>query len=87
MFMDITSIDLFDQNASKAYAEVRLRCTCTDMTDIGLFNQSASKSCAEARFRCTLISLVLVYFSNNIIDLNHIRLRPLETLTYSIFEV
>ena len=27
MFMDITGIDLFDQNVGMTYANVRLRCT------------------------------------------------------------
>ena len=58
MFMDITGIDLFDQNAGMVCAEARLRCT-EDITGIDLLDQNVIMVCAEVRLRCTWISLVL----------------------------
>ena len=38
MFMDITSIDLFDQNVGMARTKVRLRCSWISLVMISLIN-------------------------------------------------
>ena len=57
MFRDITSIDLFDQNADMACAKVRLR--HIDITGIDLFDQIWMLHVQKAQI--TWISLVLIY--------------------------
>ena len=61
--MDITGIDLFDQNAGKVGKQVRLRnymnISCIDLFD--LFDQNVGMACTEARYRCSWLSLVLIY--------------------------
>ena len=61
--MDITGIDLFDQNAGKVGKQVRLRnymnISGIDLFD--LFDQNAGMKCANVRLRCSWISLVLIY--------------------------
>ena len=75
MFIDITSIDLFDQNTCMTCAKVGLRhMDITDIdlfdqkwiwhvpiTSIDLFNQNLGMVCAKATLRCSWISLVLIY--------------------------
>ena len=58
--MDITGIDLFDQNAGKVGKQVRLRYTWI-VSGIDLFDQNAGMKCAKVRLRCTWISVVLIY--------------------------
>ena len=78
MFIESTSIDLFDQNMDMACAKVRLRCPClllkliylikiwvcakVRLRCIGIFDQYMSMACAKGRLRCSWISLVLIYF-------------------------
>ena len=50
MFRDITSIDLFDQNADMACAKVRLR--HIDISGIDLFDQNGGIACTEVRLKC-----------------------------------
>ena len=57
MFRDITSIDLFDQNADMACAKVRLR--HIDITGIDLFDQIWMLHVQKAQI--TWISPVLIY--------------------------
>ena len=52
MFLDITGIDLFDQNVGTACANVRLRCS---------FDQIRDMACVEIRLRCSWKLLVLIY--------------------------
>ena len=60
MFMDITGIDLFDQNVDVACPGSRcfwiLQCT-----GIHLFDQNMGMPCPGIRLRCSWISLVLIY--------------------------
>ena len=51
MFIESTSIDLFDQNMDMACANVRLRCPC-QITEIDLFDQNLGMVCAKVRLRC-----------------------------------
>ena len=46
--MNITGIDLFDQNAGMKCANVRLRCSW-DITGIDLFDQNVGMKCANVR--------------------------------------
>ena len=59
--MDITRIDLFDQNVGMACPEVRLRCSWISLVLIYLIKMWVWH-CAEVRLRCTWILLVLIYF-------------------------
>ena len=59
MLINITGIDLFDQNACMTCAKVRLR--HMDITGIDLFDSNMDMACAEARLRCAWISLILIY--------------------------
>ena len=52
MLMDITGIDLFDQNMTQIFM---------DITDIDLFDQIVGMVCAKVRLWCSWISLVLIY--------------------------
>ena len=58
--MDITDIDLFDQNAGKVDKQVRVRCTCSNK-GIDLFDQNVGMAYANVRLRCSGILLVLIY--------------------------
>ena len=60
MFIDITGIDLFDQNVDLACAEVRHR-MLIDITGIDLFDKNVGMAYANVRHRCSWISLVLIY--------------------------
>ena len=60
MFMDITGIDLFDQNVGVACPEIRLRCSWISLILI-YFDQNVGMAYAEVRFRCLQKSLVLIY--------------------------
>ena len=60
MYMDITGIDLFDQNAGKVGKQVRGQ-IYMNISGIDLFVQNAGMKCAKVRLRCTWISLVLIY--------------------------
>ena len=60
MFMDITGIDLFDQNVSVTCAYVKLRCQWISLVLI-LFDQNVGTACANVRLRCLWISTVLIY--------------------------
>ena len=58
--MEITGIDLFDQNVDLACTEVRHR-MLLDITGIDLFDQKVGMACAKVRHRSSWISLVLIY--------------------------
>ena len=59
MFMAITGIDLFDQNASKVGKQVSQ--IYMNISGIDLFDQNVGMACAKIRFRCSWKSLVLIY--------------------------
>ena len=68
MFMDINSIDLFDQNVGICACEINVDQnvgTQTHMfmhiTCIDLFYHNVGMACAKVRFRCPCTSLVLIY--------------------------
>ena len=61
MFMDITGIDLFDQNVRMACAKVRIRCSWILLVLI-FFYQNVFMACAIVRLRCSWTLLVLIYF-------------------------
>ena len=52
MLMDISSIDLFDQNVGTACANVRLRCSLILLALI-YFDQNVGIACANVRLRCS----------------------------------
>ena len=60
MCMDITSIDLFDQNACMKCANVRLRCSSISLVLIYLIKM-LFMACVEVRVRCLWIAPVLIY--------------------------
>ena len=49
--MNITGIDLFDQNVG-----MLIHITCID-----LFDHNVGMACAKVRFRCSCILLILIY--------------------------
>ena len=51
MLMYITGFDLYDQNAGKTCAIVRVGCSWMDITVINLFDQNVDMACAKARLR------------------------------------
>ena len=53
MFMAVTSIDLFDQNAGKVGKQVRLRYMYMNISGTDLFDQDAGMKCAKVRLRCS----------------------------------
>ena len=60
MFIDITSIDLFDHNVGMTCAKVKRRCSGISLI-LDLFDQNMGMACGEVRLRCSWISLVLIY--------------------------
>ena len=60
MFINITSIDLFDQNRDVACVEIRLRCP-RKLLNIDLFDLNVGMACANVRLRCAIILLALIY--------------------------
>ena len=59
MFIDITGIDLFDQNVAIICANVSSQ-MFMDITDIEVFDQNVGMACANVRLRCSWISLALI---------------------------
>ena len=66
MFMDITSIDLFNQHVGMTCAVVRLRCSWISLAgnDLDLFDQCVGMVCAAVRLRCSWVSLVMICLIN-----------------------
>ena len=60
MYMDITSIDLFDQNVGMVCAKVTLTFSWIS-PGIDLFDLNVGMVCAKIRLRCSWISLLLIY--------------------------
>ena len=61
MFMEITDIDLFDQNVGMVCAQ-HLTQMFIDITSIDLFDQIRDMACVEIRLRCSWKLQVLIYF-------------------------
>ena len=58
--MDITGIDLFDQNVGMACAKIRLKCSWKSLVLI-YFIKILFMACAEVRVTCSWLSPVLIY--------------------------
>ena len=77
MFINITGIDLFDQNSDMACANIRLRCSYEYQTGIDLFDLNVGMACANVRLRCSCdnITGIDLFDQNRDVACVEIRLR------------